>query len=83
MTITLSAATTQVIVPQKTKTITTLTVQRMVDLPAQNQVKVFVKELNDPIIVWSGATYDNVGQWTDVDVQAALLSKFQVSGTTV
>ena len=83
MTITLSAATTQVIVPQKTKTITTLTVQRMVDLPAQKQVKVFVKELNDPIILWSGATYDNVGQWTDVDVQAALLSKFQVSGTTV
>ena len=76
MTITLSAATTQVIVPQKTKTITTLTVQRMVDLPAQKIVKVFVQELNDPIIIFSGASYDAVGQWTDADVQTALLAKF-------
>lgn len=76
MTITLSAATTQVIVPQKTKTITSLTVQRMVDLPAQKIVKVFVQELNDPIIVFSGASYDAVGQWTDTDVTAALLAKF-------
>ena len=76
MTITLSAATTQVIVPQKTKTITTLTVQRMVDLPAQKIVKVFVQELNDPIIIFSGASYDAAGQWTDADVQTALLAKF-------
>ena len=76
MTITLTAATTQVIVPQKTKTITSLTVQRMVDLPAQKVVKVFVQELNDPIIVWSGATYDAIGQWTNDDLTAALLAKF-------
>jgi len=76
MTITLSAATTQVIVPQKTKTISTLTVQRMVDLPAQKIVKVFVQELNDPIIVFSGASYDAAGQWTDSDITAALLAKF-------
>ena len=76
MQIILTAATTQVIVPQKTKTITSLTVQRMVDLPAQKVVKVFVQELNDPIIVWSGATYDAIGQWTNDDLTAALLAKF-------
>jgi hypothetical protein len=87
MIITLSQPTEKIVVQEVKKSITTLTVQRMVDLPAKKEVRVFVRELNEPIILWSGATYDAAGQWTDVDVQNKLTSLFSgatsTSGTTV
>jgi len=76
MKITLAQPKEQVIVPQQVKTVTTLTVQRMVDIPNQKVVKIFTQELNDPIILWSGATYDAVGQWTDDQVMSALTAMF-------
>jgi hypothetical protein len=72
MEITLQTAKTVVVTPEKTKTFNTLTVMRMVDLPAQKKVKVFVKELKEPVTLWEGAEYDSIGQWTDSDVQAKL-----------
>lgn len=76
MKITLAQPKEQVIVPQQVKTITSLTIQRMVDIPTQKVVKVFTQELNDPIILWSGATYDAAGQWTDSQVMSALTAMF-------
>lgn len=76
MKITLETPKEQILVQEVKKSITTLTVQRMVDLPAKKEVKVFVKELNDPIVLWSGADYDAVGQWTDADVEAKLTELF-------
>lgn len=66
----------QVLVQEVKKSITKLTVQRMVDLPAKKEVKVFVKELKDPVVLWTGEAYDEVGQWTDADVEAKLLELF-------
>jgi hypothetical protein len=76
MKITLETPKEQILVQEVKKSITTLTVQRMVDLPAKKEVKVFVKELNDPVVLWSGADYDAVGQWTDADVEAKLIELF-------
>jgi hypothetical protein len=57
---------------EKSKTVTTLTVNRIVDLPKKKIVRVFVEELDEPVVLWEGAAYDAAGQWTDTDVQARL-----------
>lgn len=66
----------KVVVQEVKKSIATLTVQRMVDLPEKKEVRVFVKELNEPIVLWSGADYDAIGQWTEADVTAKLTQLF-------
>jgi hypothetical protein len=57
---------------EKSKTVTTLTVNRIVDLPKKKIVRAFVEELDKPVVLWEGAAYDAAGQWTDSDVQARL-----------
>ena len=57
---------------EKSKTVTTLTVNRIVDLPKKKIVRAFVEELDKPVVLWEGADYDAAGQWTDSDVQARL-----------
>ena len=68
MNITLNAPKTIVLQEAKSKTITTLTVNRLVDLPKMKQVRAFIEELEEPVILWEAAAYDAIGQWTDVDV---------------
>jgi hypothetical protein len=72
MKITLNAPKKVVLQEEKSKTVSTLTVQRVVDLPKKKVVRVFVEELDEPIVLWEGAAYDAIGQWTDSDVQAKL-----------
>jgi hypothetical protein len=57
---------------EKSKTVTTLTVSRIVDLPKKKMVRAFVEELDEPVVLWEGAAYDAVGQWTDANVEARL-----------
>ncbi len=57
---------------EKSKTVTTLTVIRLVDLPKKKVVKAFVEELDEAVVLWQGAAYDAAGQWTDSDVEARL-----------
>jgi hypothetical protein len=57
---------------EKSKTVTTLTVARIVDLPKKKVVRAFVEELDEPVVLWEGAAYDAAGQWTDADVEARL-----------
>ena len=35
-------------------------------------VRAFVEELDEPVVLWEGAAYDAVGQWTDANVEARL-----------
>jgi hypothetical protein len=72
MKITLSNPKKVVLQEEKSKTVTTLTVNRVVDLPKKKIVRVFVDELDEPVVIWEGAAYDAAGQWTDTDVQARL-----------
>ena len=57
---------------EKSKTVTTLTVTRIVDLPKKKIVRAFVEELDEPVVLWEGEAYDAAGQWTDSDVEARL-----------
>ena len=72
MIITLTTPKTVTLQPAKTKTVSTLTVTRVVDLTQQKMVKAFVQELPDPVVLWEGDAYDAIGQWTDTNVQARL-----------
>ena len=72
MKITLSNPKKVVLQEEKSKTVESLTVNRVVDLPKRKIVRVFVEELDEPIVLWEGAAYDAAGQWTDSDVQARL-----------
>lgn len=76
MNITLTNPKKIVLQEEKSKTITSLTVNRVVDLPKQKTVRCFVEELEEPIVLWEGAAYDAAGQWTDADVQARLTSLY-------
>lgn len=57
---------------EKSKNITKLTVNRIVDLPRQKIVKCFCEELDEPVIIWQDDSYDEIGQWSDADVQSRL-----------
>lgn len=61
---------------EKSKTVSTLTVNRVVDLPKQKIVRCFIEELDEAIILWEGPSYDAAGQWTDSDVEARLLELY-------
>ena len=67
MKITLNAPKQIVVVEEQVKTVNEITINRMVDLPQQKKVFVFTNELNQ-IVLWEGAEYDAIGQWTDQDV---------------
>jgi hypothetical protein len=72
MEITLSSPKKIVLQEEKSKDITKLTVARVVDLPKQKVVRCFCEELEEAIVLWEGAAYDAVGQWSDADVQNRL-----------
>jgi hypothetical protein len=57
---------------EKSKTVTTLTVSRIVDLPKKKVVRAFIEELDEPVVLWEGAAYDAIGQWTYSNVEARL-----------
>ncbi len=61
---------------EKSKTVSTLTVTRVVDLPKKKVAKAFVEELEGGITLWEGAAYDAAGQWTDTDVQNRLVELY-------
>ena len=55
-------------------TITTATVERLVDLPNQKIVRAFIKELPQPLVLWSDAAYDSIGNWTQEQANARILA---------
>jgi len=56
-----------VVVKELKKTITEITVNQVNDLPQQKRVEAITNELGI-IVLWEGADYDAIGQWTDTDV---------------
>jgi len=61
-----------ILVQEQKVSVNKLTINRMVDLPAQKKVVVFVKEIPKPIVLWEGDAYDAAGQWSDADVSTRL-----------
>ena len=76
MNITLTNPKKVVLQEEKSKTISSLTINRVVDLPKQKMVRVFIEELDEPVVLWEGAAYEAAGQWTDADVIARLTALY-------
>jgi hypothetical protein len=72
MEITLSQPFDFVIMERRTKTFSTLKVKSVTDKPAEKRVLARIEDLPDNIVLWEGASYDAIGQWTDTDVSARL-----------
>jgi hypothetical protein len=69
-----------VIIERRTKTVEKLTVRSIVDFPIEKRVSAQIKELGEPVILWSGDAYDAIGQWTDTDVQNRLNELYNTPG---
>lgn len=67
MKITLGSPVDVVTVPEQKKTISELTIQQLIDNPNRKIVTANTVELGR-IVLWEGADYDAIGQWTDADV---------------
>jgi hypothetical protein len=76
MEITLNSPKKIVLQEEKSKDISKLTVARVVDLPKQKVVRCFCEELEEAIVLWEGAAYDAIGQWSDADVQNRLVELY-------
>jgi len=56
------------VVPEMKRTIGTITVMDITDSPNMKTVVATTMELGR-VILWEGAAYDTIGQWTDTDVE--------------
>jgi len=54
---------------------TQIKIARIVDESANKKVIAFTDKLGK-IVLWEGAAYDAIGQWTDLDVQARILELY-------
>jgi hypothetical protein len=61
-----------VLIERRTKTIEKITVRSIIDFPAEKRVVAQIREIGEPVVLWSGDAYDAIGQWTDTDVQNRL-----------
>jgi len=55
------------IAPARTKEIEKLTIIRIVDLPIEKKIRVFVRELGNPIEL-ADLSGENYGDWSDADI---------------
>ncbi len=61
-----------VLIERRTKTIEKITVRSIIDFPSEKRVVAQIREIGEPVVLWSGDAYDAIGQWTDTDVQNRL-----------
>jgi hypothetical protein len=61
--------------PAKTKTITEFNILYTTDYAVDKKVYTFTEELGK-ILLWEGAEYDAIGQWTDTDVENRLIELY-------
>jgi len=67
MIVTFDSPKTIVTIPQVTKTVSTVNVVQLTDLPESKVVFAYTAEVGR-ITLWTGSAYDTIGQWTDTDV---------------
>jgi hypothetical protein len=65
-----------VLMERRTKTIEKIKVRSIIDFPSEKRVVAQIRDLGEPVILWSGDAYDAIGQWTDADVETKLNELF-------
>jgi hypothetical protein len=68
----ITEAKTLIISPEKITTINSIQVTMVFDDPINKKVLASTKQVGN-LILWEGAAYDAIGQWTDTDVQNRIL----------
>ena len=61
--------------PARTKEIESLTVVRIINLPTEKKVRVFVRELGQPMDL-PQLSGENYGVWTNASIEKAVLEEF-------
>ena len=65
--------------PEITKTITEVVIDRIIDIPAQKKVAVFIDGERIELDVLSGVNYDTPTEWDNAAVVAAVKAYFGVA----
>lgn len=61
-----------VVRPAESVSVSELNVLRWIDRPSDKVVLAFVKEINNPVVLWEGDAYDAAGDWTQAQAEARL-----------
>lgn len=75
----LTAPLTVVKQPEVTETITEITIDRIVDIPSEKKVNVFIKGQRIELAQLSGDNYDTPNEWTNADVVAAVKAHYGIA----
>ena len=59
-------------------TFTELKLRQSVDNPVKKTVSVYFVGANQPLVIWSGAAYDSIGNWTQEQLDAEITAKVSV-----
>jgi len=77
--INLTAPLSVVVQPEVRKTITALSIERIIDFPSQRKVAVFVEGERIELDALSGDNYDTPAEWTNDDVVNAVKTHFGIA----
>ena len=75
MEITLKNKKTIVVSPARTKEIESLNVVRIINLPTEKKIRVFIRELGQPMDL-PQLSGENYGVWTDSAIESAIAEEF-------
>ena len=73
MAVSLGSTQNVVVTPAKTISLSEVNVNRWSDNPSTKKVTAFIKELNNPVVLWEGEAYDTIGDWTTAQANARLV----------
>ena len=66
--------------PAQSITVSTLTVEKLIDYPTDKKLYAFIPELRREVIVFEGAEYEATGsgsgQWTDSEVETKIIALY-------
>lgn len=64
-----------VVTPERKRSVSKITIIEITDNPVKKSVVAKTNEMGH-IMLWKDADYDNIGQWTDTDVQNRIIEIF-------
>jgi len=70
--VSLKASVNVTVQPANAVSVDSLTINRVVDLADQQEVRAWVREIPRPIVVWKGASYPANGGWNYDQVKAKI-----------
>jgi hypothetical protein len=60
-------------IPERIISADKIEIEQIIDNYAQKKITAITKSVLGQVILWEGAAYDAIGQWSDEDVKARIL----------